>query len=149
MDNDEDFEPGRTTRRLDKPQRAISQSRHPNILGWHIATTLLRQYLNDRHRDAGSENLNLPKYITFDCYDTLVEFAIEDATRGILGDRLAGVPEDDFFQEYDEMRFQAILGPYQPYRDVLRQTLAEATARFGIEYRNEDGEALVAAVSTW
>jgi 2-haloacid dehalogenase len=91
----------------------------------------------------------LPKFITFDCYDTLVEFAIEDATRAILGDRLAGVPKDDFFQEYDEIRFQAILEPFRPYHEVLRTTLAEAMRRYGLSYRDEDGEALVAAVSTW
>jgi 2-haloacid dehalogenase len=91
----------------------------------------------------------LPVFITFDCYDTLVEFPIEDATRGILGERLAHVPEDDFFREYDEIRFQAILEPYRPYHEVLRQTLEEAMRRYGLTYRDEDGDALLAAVPTW
>ncbi|MFL5758709.1 MAG: haloacid dehalogenase type II [Thermomicrobiales bacterium] len=95
------------------------------------------------------ETVDLPKFITFDCYDTLVEFPIEETTRRMLGDRLAGVPEDEFFQEYDELRFQAILAPYRPYHEVLRQTLAEAMRRYGLSYRDEDGETLVAAVPTW
>jgi 2-haloacid dehalogenase len=97
----------------------------------------------------GVKVVNLPKFITFDCYDTLVEFPIEDATRRILGDRLAGVQEDEFFEEYDNIRFQAILEPFRPYREVLKTTLAEAMRRYGLSYRDEDGEALVATVPTW
>jgi 2-haloacid dehalogenase len=91
----------------------------------------------------------LPGFITFDCYDTLVEFPIDEVTRDILGDRLAGVPEADFFRDYDGIRFQAILGPYRPYHDVLRQTLEDAMRRYGLAYHDEDGNDLLAAVPTW
>ena len=39
----------------------------------------------------------LPRFVTFDCYDTLVEFPIERVTAEILGSRLAGVDLDEFF----------------------------------------------------
>jgi 2-haloacid dehalogenase len=93
--------------------------------------------------------MKTPIYVTFDCYDTLVEFPIDQTTRQILGDRLAGIDQDAFFQAFERNRFQGILGPYRPYHEVLRRSLAEAMSQFGIAYRDEDGVALVAAISTW
>ena len=91
----------------------------------------------------------LPKYVTFDCYDTLVEFPIDDVTRRVLGSRLEKVDADAFLKEFEAIRYQEILGEYRPYREVLCRTLAEAMQRFGLAYRDEDGAAIVAAVPTW
>jgi 2-haloacid dehalogenase len=93
--------------------------------------------------------VKIPAYVTFDCYDTLVEFPIDETTRQILGERLGEIDQDDFFKAFETIRFQAILGAYRPYHEVLRQSLAQAMSQFGIAYQDEDGAALVAAVSTW
>jgi 2-haloacid dehalogenase len=96
------------------------------------------------------KNLPIPKVITFDCYDTLVEFPIDDVTRQILGPRATNVPIADLLAEFETLRYQTTThGPYQPYRDVLRSTLAEIMRRYDLPYRDEDGDALVAAVPTW
>ena len=91
----------------------------------------------------------LPKYVTFDCYDTLVEFPIDEVTRRALGPRLDGVDADAFLREFEAIRFQGILGEYRPYHEVLRRSLAQVMRRFNLEYREEDGAAIVAAVPTW
>ena len=91
----------------------------------------------------------LPKYVTFDCYGTLVDFAIDDATRRALGPRLQQIDADAFLREFEAIRFQEILGEYRPYREVLCRSLAEAMQRFGLAYRDEDGAAIVAAVPTF
>ena len=91
----------------------------------------------------------LPAYVTFDCYDTLVEFPIDDVTRRALGSRLDAVDTDAFLREFEAIRYREILGEYRPYREVLRRSLAEAMRRFSLEYREEDGAAIVAAVPTW
>lgn len=93
--------------------------------------------------------MDVPTWITFDCYDTLVEFPIDDVTRQILGLRLDPAVADEFFAVFEESRYQAIFFPYQPYRDVLRNTLAATMRRFSIPYQAADGDALVAAVPTW
>jgi 2-haloacid dehalogenase len=90
-----------------------------------------------------------PKYVTFDCYDTLVEFLIDDVTREVLGSRLGAVDAGAFLQEFERIRYQEILGEYRPYPEVLRRSMAEAMRRHGLPYRDEDGEAIVAAVPTW
>ena len=91
----------------------------------------------------------LPKFVTFDCYDTLVEFPIDDVTRRTLGPRLEQIGGEAFLREFEAIRFQETLGEYRPYREVLCRSLAEAMQRFGLTYRDEDGAAIVAAVPTW
>ncbi len=94
--------------------------------------------------------MQLPTYVTFDCYDTLVEFPIDEVTRQILGPRAERIDVDAFLADFEALRYRTTtFGPYRPYRDVLRGTLAEAMQTYGLPYRDEDGDALLAAVPTW
>lgn len=94
--------------------------------------------------------MKLPRYVTFDCYDTLVEFPIDDVTREILGPRADGVDIEQLLADFEALRFQTTTnGPYHPYRNVLRDTLAQTVRQYGLPYRDEDGDALLAAVPTW
>ena len=98
----------------------------------------------------GSGVIKRPSWVTFDCYDTLVEFPIDKATRELLGPRAEEIDVTAFLADFEARRFQTTTHrPYQPYRDVLRQTLAEAMRAHGLPYRDQDGDALVAAVPTW
>jgi 2-haloacid dehalogenase len=90
-----------------------------------------------------------PKYITFDCYDTLVEFPIDDVTRRILGPRADQLDFDEFCRTFERIRYQAILEPFRPYRDVLRESLQQAMDQFGLTYEEDEGSRLVDVVSTF
>jgi 2-haloacid dehalogenase len=91
-----------------------------------------------------------PIWITFDCYDTLVEFPIDDVTRQILGPRGDGVDIDQLLADFEALRYETTThAPYRPYRDVLRDTLGQSMQKYGLPYREEDGDALLAAVPTW
>jgi 2-haloacid dehalogenase len=93
--------------------------------------------------------MNRPKVITFDCYDTLCEFPIEEVAQRILGPRAEGLDVEAFNRTYEEIRFATTSSGWMPYRDVLRQTLRETMERFGLPYRDEDGEAVVEAVRSF
>jgi 2-haloacid dehalogenase len=94
--------------------------------------------------------VTFPTFITFDCYDTLVEFPIDHVTRQILGPRAEGTDFDRLLGDFERLRFETTThAPYQPYRDVLRGTLRQIMERYGLPYREEDGDALLAAVRTW
>jgi 2-haloacid dehalogenase len=94
--------------------------------------------------------VTLPRYVTFDCYDTLVEFPIDRVTRQILGPRAEGIDVDALLADFEALRYRTTtFGPYRPYRDVLRDTLAQTMRQHGLPYRDEDGDELVAAVPTW
>jgi hypothetical protein len=65
--------------------------------------------------------LPIPKVITFDCYDTLVQFPIDDVTRQILGPRATNVPIADLLADFEMLRYQTTThGPYRPYHEVER-----------------------------
>jgi 2-haloacid dehalogenase len=87
-----------------------------------------------------------PRWVTFDCYGTLVDFDLSAATLDLLGRRAARVDLPEFFRVFENIRFHEVLGPYRPYRDVLRHSLERVMRRYGLGYRAADGEALVAAV---
>jgi 2-haloacid dehalogenase len=91
-----------------------------------------------------------PSWITFDCYDTLVEFSIDRATREILGGRAENVDINQFLASFEALRYRTTTsGSYRLYRDVLRETLAETMREYGLSYQDSDGDALLAAVQTW
>jgi 2-haloacid dehalogenase len=98
----------------------------------------------------GTRPVKLPTYVTFDCYDTLVEFPIDSVTRDLLGARADLIDLEAFLTKFEALRYQTTtFEPYRPYRDVLRETLAQAMQHYGLPYADEDGDALVAAVPTW
>jgi 2-haloacid dehalogenase len=98
----------------------------------------------------GGWPVTLPRYLTFDCYDTLVEFRIDDVTRQILRSRGDDVDIDRLLADFEGLRYDTTTNsPYRPYRAVLRDTLAQTMQKYGIPYRDEDGVALLAAVPTW
>jgi len=93
--------------------------------------------------------MKLPKYITFDCYGTLIDFQLTKATTEILGERAQMVNLHDFLIVFRDIRYYECLGPYQRYDNLLRTSFKKAMDQCGLRYTNDDGDRLVAAVSTW
>lgn len=90
-----------------------------------------------------------PKFVTFDCYGTLVKFGLHDATRKVLGRLLDKVDAESFFREFHDLRYKEIFGTYRPYSEVLCRSLEQAMRQFGLEYESEYGNSIVAAVPTF
>ena len=91
----------------------------------------------------------VPKYVTFDCYGTLIDFELDGLAKEILADRLDPEDESMFFRDYSAIRVDEVLGPWKPYQNVIRDSLARAMARYDLDYRPSDGDALVDAIPTW
>jgi 2-haloacid dehalogenase len=88
------------------------------------------------------------KVVSFDCYRTLINFDTRSATHEIVKDRLdaLGVDPQQFHHDAYVMRFQGVVDDYRPYREVVRRTLRAVMLLHGLEYRDEDGEALIEAI---
>lgn len=93
--------------------------------------------------------MKLPKYMTFDCYGTLINFEINKVTTEILGDRANKVNLKDFLIVFRDIRFYEVLGEYRRYSDLLRRSLRLSMEQFDLKYTDDDGDKLVAAVPTW
>lgn len=90
-----------------------------------------------------------PKYITFDLYGTLTAFGMSALTRELFADRIPTEQMEDFVKDFAGYRVDEVLGAYKPYRQVIKDSLGRTAARWGVDYRDRDGQAMVDAVPTW
>lgn len=90
-----------------------------------------------------------PKYITFDCYGTLTNFQMNDATRPLIADVIAPEDTDQFLQDWRSYRMDEVLEPFKLYRQVLRDAWQRVCNRWRIQFKAADVDAIVAAVESW
>ena len=90
-----------------------------------------------------------PKFVTFDMNGTLIKFAINDAIREVLGDRLPAEIADDFLQACKAYRIDECMGEYKPFHQIVADSMERASRRFGLEYREDDARAVYEIVPTW
>ncbi len=91
-----------------------------------------------------------PKYITFDCYGTLINFDMAGSARRIYADRVTD-PEamDAVVREFSAYRLDEVLGAWKPYRDVVESALQRTCKKLAIDYRDSDIEQLYADIPGW
>jgi 2-haloacid dehalogenase len=87
-----------------------------------------------------------PTYITFDCYGTLIHFQMSDLTRALFADRLPSDRLEAFTTDFSAYRFDEVLGPWQPYADVIKQALRRCCRRWGLPYHDADAQHLYDAI---
>jgi 2-haloacid dehalogenase len=90
-----------------------------------------------------------PKFITFDCYGTLIYFEMAPAARRVYGERLSAETMDAFVPAFSAYRLDEVLGPWKPYRDVVEAALRRTCAKLGVTYEEGDAEKIYAEVPTW
>jgi 2-haloacid dehalogenase len=90
-----------------------------------------------------------PKFISFDCYGTLIKFEIDQVMAAVLGDRLPAEVAPAFFASAEAIRGDEVLGAYKPYRQVIRDATRRAARRHGIDYRDRDGDQTYEAIGSW
>jgi 2-haloacid dehalogenase len=93
--------------------------------------------------------INNVKFISFDCYGTLIDFQIGSVTRKRLQGRLPGGRMDAFLEDFSAYRFDEALADWQPYPHLLHTALERTCRRWDLAYEASDGDAIVAAVPTW
>ena len=90
-----------------------------------------------------------PKLITFDCYGTLSRPLFNDMAREIYGPRLDPVRMDRFLRDFAGYRFDEVLGPWKPYRDVIVDAVARSCRRHGIPFIEAEAQSFYDAVPRW
>jgi 2-haloacid dehalogenase len=90
-----------------------------------------------------------PKYITFDCYGTLIHFQMNDLTRTLFTGRLDPDRLLAFTTDFSAYRFDEVLGPWQPYADVIKQALRRCCRRWGLPSHDAEAQHLYEAIPTW
>ncbi|PXF31145.1 dehalogenase [Pokkaliibacter plantistimulans] len=90
-----------------------------------------------------------PKYITFDCYGTLTNFQMAAMTRELFADRISAEQMPLFVKDFGSFRLDEVLGAWKPYEEVVKTALERTCKRWGITYKDEEGQLYYDAVPTW
>lgn len=90
-----------------------------------------------------------PKYITFDCYGTLIHFHMSDMTRTIFADRIDPDRMHAFTTDFSAYRFDEVLGEWKPYADVIKAALRRCCKRWGLHHHEAEAQHLYDAIPTW
>lgn len=90
-----------------------------------------------------------PKYITFDCYGTLINFQVGVVTRELFANRISAEQMSAFLTDFTAYRFDEALGPWQPYADLLKTALRRTCQRWGLPADDVAAAQIYAAIPAW
>lgn len=90
-----------------------------------------------------------PRYISFDCYGTLIHFQMDAVLGEVFDGRLSQGIREQFLATCEAYRFDEVLGDYKPYRQVISDATRRAACRYGIEFKEDDADQLYEAVPSW
>lgn len=90
-----------------------------------------------------------PKFVTFDMNGTLIKFAINDAMREVLGDRLPPEVADEYLRVCKAYRIDECMGEYKPFHQIVARSMERASRWVGLEYDEADARAVYEIVPTW
>jgi 2-haloacid dehalogenase len=91
------------------------------------------------------------KFITFDCYGTLIDWetGILSALRPLLQQHGAELGDSELLQLYGDLEAQGESGEYHSYRDVLREVVRGFGQRFGFAASPAEQDSLPDSVAAW
>ncbi len=90
-----------------------------------------------------------PKFVTFDCHGTLINFDMAGATRRVYGGNIDEATLASLIKNFAALRIDEILGPWKPYVDVVAGALERACKRNGVTFKDEDALQIYNEVPTW
>lgn len=90
-----------------------------------------------------------PKFISFDCYGTLINFETGPTTKALFEDRVPADRMPAFLDTFRAYRLDECLGEWKPYFDVIETALQRACKAHLVECRPSDALALYDAIPTW
>ena len=85
-----------------------------------------------------------PKYVSFDCYGTLISWPMTPITKELVGDQVPAEQWDQFVAE-----FRAVLDAYYPYEQVLQDAFDRVCRKWGIEPVPGAGKRFADGVKSW
>jgi 2-haloacid dehalogenase len=90
-----------------------------------------------------------PKYISFDCYGTLINFQITPITRELVGDRLAPHDFERFVRDFRAIRYDQVCGDFYSYQQVLHDAYTRVCNKWGLTVDPDAGERFAEGVRSW
>ncbi|WP_300443970.1 haloacid dehalogenase type II [uncultured Mameliella sp.] len=90
-----------------------------------------------------------PKFITFDCHGTMINFDMAGAARAHYADILTQEQMTTFIADFTAYRLDEVLGAWKPYADLVHNALERTCKRNGIAFDPEIAVEIYNRVPTW
>ncbi|WP_128436043.1 haloacid dehalogenase type II [Streptomyces cyaneus] len=90
-----------------------------------------------------------PKYVSFDCYGTLIEWPMTPITRELVGDQIPAEQWDQFVREFRGYRYDQVRGEYYPYEQVLQDSFERVCRKWGVKAAPDAGKRFADGVRSW
>lgn len=90
-----------------------------------------------------------PKYISFDCYGTLIHFRMGDLARDMFADRIAPERMEQFLRDFSAYRLDETMGDWKPYAEILHNAVERTCKRWKIPFTAAEARRYYDAVPTW
>ncbi|MGW0372629.1 haloacid dehalogenase type II, partial [Streptomyces coeruleorubidus] len=90
-----------------------------------------------------------PKYVSFDCYGTLIEYPITPITRELVGDQIPAEQWDQFVREFRGYRYDQVRGAYYSYEQVLHDSFERVCRKWGVKAAPDAGKRFADGVRSW
>jgi 2-haloacid dehalogenase len=90
-----------------------------------------------------------PKFISFDCYGTLINFEMGPAAKSLFEGRIPAARMPAFLDSFRAYRLDEVLGEWKPFFDVVANSIQRACKAHDVAYRASDAVALYEAIPTW
>jgi 2-haloacid dehalogenase len=90
-----------------------------------------------------------PKYVTFDCHGTLINFNMAQAARDLFGEVLSEPAMQQFIKDWTAYRIDECLGPWKPFADIVHNSLERTCKRNGVPFKPEDAVMVYERIPTW
>lgn len=90
-----------------------------------------------------------PKYISFDCYGTLIYFQMAPMARKLFADRVSPGQMEQFCKDFASFRMDEVMGDWKPYYEVVYNSVLRTANLWKVPFREADVAEIYAAVPTW
>ncbi len=90
-----------------------------------------------------------PKYISFDCYGTLINYQITPVTRKLVADLLTPEQFEQFVVDFRNYRYDQVCGVFYEYRQVLHDAYTRTCAKWNLPVDPQAGQLFSDAVLSW
>ncbi|HEI8865057.1 haloacid dehalogenase type II [Serratia sp. AKBS12] len=90
-----------------------------------------------------------PKFITFDCYGTLINFDMAGAAASVFADRISVDNMQAFTTDFARYRLDEVLGAFKLYPQVVSNALQRTCNKWRVTCTAEDSAAIMTACTGW
>ena len=90
-----------------------------------------------------------PKFITFDCYGTLINFRMGAMAREVFANRVPAERMEAFVKDFSAYRLDEVLGAWKPYEEVVTNSVRRTCRKWKLEYQHAEARRFYEAVPTW